>query len=92
MTAKQQQLAKILTIFGVIIIVMVVMALIYNVVTIANSAVQVDALETRVTELSEIVANNEDLIAYRSSDEYIERYAREYLNMVLQFEVVFSGS
>lgn len=89
MSAKQMQLVKILTVCGVIIITMIVFALVYNIVTLVINANELNSLNAYADTLTELIEENADLIEYRSSDEYIERYAREYLGMGWQYEVVY---
>lgn len=91
MTEKQKSIAKLLTVSGIVLAVIVIVALVYNIVTLVNLNTRKSEIQYQVTELTEIVAGNKQLIDYRSDADYIERYARDYLNMMGQFEIAFKG-
>lgn len=91
MTEQQKKLARLLTVSGIIIAVIVIIALVYNIVTLVNLNTRKAEVQERIEYLSAVAAENQELIEFRGQADYIERYARDYLNMMGQYEVAFRG-
>ncbi len=76
---------------AVIILILALIALMYNIVSIANLSARQDMLEEKSAKLAEIIENNEDELEYRQTSEFIESYAREYLGMKYDGEEVYEA-
>ena len=92
LTEKQKNIARLLTVSGIILAIIVIISLVYNVVTLVNLGDRKANLETEISRLGTVVENNDETIEYRSSDDYVERYAREYLNMIGENDVAYKGT
>lgn len=71
-----------------VLLVLFVVALIINLVRLGAVNRRRDELLAQAQYLDEAIDKNGDLIDYRSSAEFIESYAREYLDMVYRGEIV----
>lgn len=89
MTAKQRKITVICTVTGVIVLLIALIALIYNLVSIGTLSSRRGELEARSEQLAAAIANNEEEFEYMQSNEYIEKYAREHLNMKYEDEEVY---
>ncbi len=92
MTEKQKKITAICTIAGILLLLVSVVALIYNLVSLGMVNARRAELEQRSAELQALIESNDDEIAYRSTAEFIEKYAREYLNMKYEDEEVYQPS
>lgn len=75
----------------VIFAVLMVIALVVGLVNLATATGRKKELEAKLAAIEQQIAQNENNIAYYSSDEYIERIAREYLNLQGKDEITFVG-
>lgn len=91
MTEKQKSIAKLLTVSGIVIAVIVIIALVYNIVSLVNLNTRKNEITAQVQQLTAVAEDNQQLIEYRGEADYIERYARDYLNMMGQYEVAYTG-
>jgi len=82
---------NIVTISAVIFVCLLICALIINVIKFANVLQKERTLKSKLNELDLIIQSNEEEIAYKSTDEYIEKYVRDYLNMIGKDEIAFTG-
>lgn len=88
---EKNKIIRIITVSAVIFIVLLLIALIMNLVTLTRLNNRKAELESKLEEIrGQIEANNAE-IDYISSDEYIDAYAREYLNMKGKDEKAFTG-
>ena len=92
---KQEQLKRTYQKKVIKITILVVTALLLVVALIANVARLVSAnrriarLEAEIAMLDDMIDRNGDELEYRKTPEYIERFAREYLQMVNPGESAF---
>ena len=86
------KLMKIITVSAIIFITVLAIALIINLVKLSNVNNKKAALEKELTEIQRKIEQNNSEIDYITTDEYIDQYAREYLNMHGKDEQAFTGS
>lgn len=91
MTKKQRQITTICTATGILLLLIAVIALVYNLISLAVLNGRRAELEQKSAELQRIIDGNEVEIEYRNTAEYIEKYAREYLNMKYEDEGVWEA-
>ena len=92
MTDKQKKTATVITVAAVILLLIALVALVYNLISLGTLSARRAELEARQAELQQIINENEEEIAYRGSWEYIEKYARDHLNMKYEDEEVYEPS
>lgn len=92
MTDKQKKITAIITVTGVCLLLICAIALIYNIVSLATLSAKKAELEERSAQLQAVIDGNADEIEYRGTREYIEKYARDYLNMKYEDEEVYEPS
>ena len=92
MTERQKNMAKMLTVSGIVLAVIIIVALVYNIVSLVNLNIRKAEVDANVMHLEAVVEGNEAMIDYRGSDDYIERYARDYLNMMGRHDVAYVGT
>ena len=88
---EKNKIVRIITVSAVIFIVLLFIALVMNLVTLTRLNNRKAELESKLTEIREQIEANNAEIDYISSDEYIDAYAREYLNMKGKDEEAFTG-
>ncbi len=88
---EKNKIVRIITVSAVIFIALLLIALIMNLVTLTRLNNRKAELESKLTEIREQIEANNAEIDYISSDEYIDAYAREYLNMKGKDEEAFTG-
>lgn len=88
---EKNKIVRIITVSAVIFIVLLLIALVMNLVTLTRLNNRKAELESKLTEIREQIDANNAEIDYISSDEYIDAYAREYLNMKGKDEEAFTG-
>ncbi len=88
---EKNKIVRIITVSAVIFIVLLLVALVMNLVTLTRLNNRKAELESKLTEIREQIEANNAEIDYISSDEYIDAYAREYLNMKGKDEEAFTG-
>ena len=88
---EKNRIIRIITVSAVIFIALLLIALIMNLVTLTRLNNRKAELENKLTEIREQIEANNAEIDYISSDEYIDAYAREYLNMKGKDEEAFTG-
>ncbi len=82
---------KIITIASIVLLALLFIALIINVIKLSSLNNRKAELENRLIEIERQIEENSDAIDYLGTDDYIDRYAREYLNMQGQGEEAFTG-
>ncbi len=88
---KKNKILRIITVSAVIFIVLLVIALVMNIVTLTRLNNRKAELKAKLDEINKQIEANNAEIDYISSDEYIDAYAREYLNMKGKDEEAFTG-
>ena len=88
---EKNKILRIITVSAVIFIVLLAIALIMNIVTLTKLNNRKAELEAKLDEINKQIEANNAEIDYISSDEYIDAYAREYLNMKGKDEEAFTG-
>lgn len=91
MDKKKEQIQTIIVISCVIFAVLMLVAMIMNLVKLAGASSRKAALEQEIAYLNELIDSNGSEIDYRKTKEYIDKYARDYLDMVGKDEIVFVG-
>ncbi len=81
----------IITVSLVIFICLLLLTLITNLVKLGNLKTKEADLNVRKAELERQIDENTNSIKYLESDDYVERYAREYLDMAGSDEEIFVG-
>ena len=76
---------------AVVLFVLLLVALITNLVRLAGSNSRKAELEAQLAALDRQIEENNSIIDYRQSEEYVDAYAREYLNMIGRDEEAFTG-
>lgn len=88
---KRIRILQLITVAAVVLFVLLMIALITNLVRLAGSNARRDKLEAELKILDRQIAENEGIIEYRKTEEYVDAYAREYLDMIGEGEIAFSG-
>ena len=81
---------KIITVSAVVLIFLLAISLIINLVKLANASNKEAKLQAEVAALDKIIEANDENISILESDEYLDWYAREYLNMKGRNEEAFT--
>lgn len=85
------RIMQIIVVSAVIFVLLLLTALIVNLVRLASTNTRKRALEAELSRLDAQIAQNEETLDYRKTDEYIDAFAREYLNMIGRDEEAFVG-
>ncbi|MDE5593821.1 MAG: septum formation initiator family protein [Clostridiales bacterium] len=88
---NNSSVARLVGVALALLFVLLVIALIVNLVKLSAANDRKDALEAQSAKLDRLIEKNDDMIEYCSSAEFIEEYAREYLDMVYRGETVIGG-
>jgi len=91
-TTKVKELSKrdkIIAVSAIVFVLLALIALIYNITVLARTNAQVRALEQQSYEIARQIQEAEDLFNFRNSPEFIEDFARRYLEMHGGSESVF---
>jgi len=81
----------IIVISAVVFVCLLFFAMVMNLIKYANVSAKEKRLQAKLNELNQIISDNQAEIEYKSTDEYIEKYVRDYLNMVGKDEIAFTG-
>lgn len=96
MTEKQRKIAILVTVTCVFLLIIAVVALVWNIVSIGTLSARRAELKRQSEELTTAIEEGEERLEYMTSDEtrleFFERYAREYLGYVYDDEEVFTGN
>ncbi len=71
-----------------VFLVLLIVALIVNLAKLGAANSRKSELAEKAAKLDGIIAENGTLIDYCSSPEFIENYAREYLDMIYRGEII----
>jgi len=88
---KRQTIRKFIITSCVVIVMLALVALVYNVTILANRNSNIRGLEALNTELYNQQQQIDDAILERQCPEFIEDFARRYLEMHRRDEVMFIG-
>mgnify|MGYP000789497826 FL=1 len=88
---KRIRILQLITVAAVVLFVLLLVALITNLVRLAGSNSRKAELEAQLAALDRQIEENNSIINYRQSEEYVDAYAREYLNMIGRDEEAFTG-
>lgn len=83
---------KIATVAIMVFIVLLVAAMVINLIKLGKVNSREKALAAELAKYDQLIQAQEDEIAYKSTQEYIDRYAREYLNMMGKDEDAFKAA
>lgn len=89
---NKARIYKIVTIAIMVFIVLLVAAMVINLIKLGKVNSREKALAAELAEYDRLIQAQEDEIAYKSTQEYIDRYAREYLNMIGKDEDAFKAA
>ena len=88
---NNNSVARLIGVSLALLFLLLVIALIVNLVKLGAANDRKDALEAQSAKLDRLIEKNDNMIEYCSSTEFIEEYAREYLDMVYRGETVIGG-
>ncbi len=89
MDAKKKM--QIITVTAIIFIFILLVALVVNIVRLSAVNKRREKLEAQLAAIQTEISAAQDQIGYITTDEYIDQYAREYLNMQGKDEEAFTG-
>lgn len=89
MDAKKKM--QIITVTAIIFIFILLVALVVNIVRLSAINKRREKLEAQLATIQTEISATQDQIGYITTDEYIDQYAREYLNMQGKDEEAFTG-
>lgn len=86
---QKKRRIQVITVAATILLLFMVIGLIVNLVSLFQLSARKTELDAQLKDL--VASNNlsEDIIAYRKTDDYIGRYAREQLGLVRDDETAF---
>ncbi len=87
-SSSNKTVIKIIVVSLAVLLVLLIVALIVNIAKLSAANNRKDDLAAQSAYLDTVIAENGDLIDYCQTPEYIENYAREYLDMVYRGEIV----
>ena len=82
---------QIITVTAIIFIFILLVALVVNIIRLSAVNNRREMLETQLSTIQTQISEAQDKIGYITTDEYIDQYAREYLNMQGKDEEAFTG-
>ena len=90
--SEKTKMIKIITVSAVIFLFLLICSLVINLIQLAGITAKEKRLQAQLDELTNEITVNQGTIDYLSSDEAIERYAREQLNMQNQNDQTYVGT
>ena len=90
-TDNQEKIKRIVLVSCVVFAVILIISLIVSLISLSTASARKNRLQRELAELNAQAELNASQLAYYGSDEYIERIAREYLNMQGKDEIAFVG-
>ncbi len=87
----RQRTIKIITASAICFLVILVAALVINIVKLSNMNKRKAELTEKISEIERRLDETQSQIDYVTTDEYIDQYAREYLDMKGEGETSFTG-
>ena len=93
MTKNEQKIRtqSVIVISAVIFLVLMIVALVINLVRLSSLRARERELAALIAQADAAITSNDADISYRRSQEYIDWYAREYLNMQGEDDITFMG-
>ena len=88
---NSQRNARIITVSAIVFIFLLVIALIVNVVRLSAINSKKADLQAKLDAINSKIQSNQDEYDWISTDDYIDQYAREYLNMTGKDDQAFTG-
>jgi len=89
---KKSNLKRQIIIYSLVAVLFIaIIALIYNISALAVGNSRQRALNQLLIELNQIASDNNDIIDFKTSPEFIEQYAREHLELRNPDDVIFIG-
>lgn len=88
---RKVKVQTVIVVSCVIFAVLMAVALVMSLISLASASSRKAKLESELVLLNQQIANNQTDIDYYKTDDYIDRIAREYLNMQGQDEITFIG-
>jgi cell division protein FtsB len=82
---------RVITVSMVLFLLILIAALVINVVKLSTINNKKTQLLDNLARIEQEIKQNQDTIDYLSTDEYVDQYAREYLNMQGKNEEAFTG-
>jgi cell division protein FtsB len=82
---------RVITVSMVLFLLILIAALVINVVKLSTVNHKKTQLLDNLARIEQEIKQNQDTIDYLSTDEYVDQYAREYLNMQGKNEEAFTG-
>lgn len=82
---------RVITVSMVLFLLILIAALVINVVKLSSVNTKKEQLIDNLARIEQEIKQNQDTIDYLSTDEYVDQYAREYLNMQGKNEEAFTG-
>jgi cell division protein FtsB len=82
---------RVITVSMVLFLLILIAALVINVVKLSTVNNKKTQLLDNLARIEQEIKQNQDTIDYLSTDEYVDQYAREYLNMQGKNEEAFTG-
>lgn len=90
-TNDRTKVIQLITVAAVCFFVLILTALIINLVKLASLSHREKQLTEELARLEAQIEANQGDIDYRKTEEFVDRYAREYLNMIGKDELIFIG-
>lgn len=88
---QKTNLIKIITASAIVFMALLLVALIINIVKLSNVNAKKAELLAKIEQTQTMIEDNQSTLNYITSQEYIDQYAREYLNMIGKDEEAFTG-
>lgn len=85
---NDKTVVKIIVASLAVLLVLFIIALIVNLVRLSAVNKRKDELAAQSAQLDALIEENNELIAYCNSSEFVEDYARKYLDMVYRGEII----
>jgi len=91
MTAQSNKtVIKIIVSALAVLLVLLIVALIINLVKLSAANERKDELAAQSARLDEVIDDNNNTLDYCQTSEFIESYAREYLDMIYRGEITIT--
>ena len=89
---ERSKMLKIITVSAIIFLFLLICSLIINLVQLSGMRSKEKRLQAELDILTQEITKNQSVIDYLSSDEAIERHAREQLNMQNKNDKTYKGT
>ena len=88
---SNQNVIKIITVSAVIFICLLVVALVSNLIKLASVNNRKAELEAELVALEQTIAQNDQTLDFMATDEYVDQYGREFLDLIGKDEQPFKA-